>query len=58
MPFLFQNKLELSEDLTKALLALSEDKDIFRGITLFEKLMSHNNEDIDLVNDNLYTKVG
>ena len=37
---------------------LSEDKDIFRGITLFERLMSHDNLDIDLVNDNVYTKVG
>ena len=39
-------------------IALSEDKDIFRGITLFEKLMVHNNSDVDLVSDNVYTKFG
>ena len=37
-------------------MALSEDKDIFRGITPFEKLMEGNNPDIDLVNGNMYTK--
>ena len=39
-------------------IALPEDKDIFRGRTLFEKLMKHNNHNIDLVNDNGYTKFG
>ena len=33
-------------------IALSEDKDIFRGITLFEKQMTHNTPDIDLVSNN------
>ena len=37
-------------------ITLSEDKDIFRSITLYEKLMSHNNPNIDLVSDNEYTK--
>ena len=36
--------------------ALSEDKDIFRCRYLFEKLMAPNNPDVDLVNDNVYTK--
>ena len=39
-------------------IALSEDKDIFRSIILFEKLMAGNNPDVDLVNDNVYTKFG
>ena len=30
-------------------IAISEDKDIFRGITRFERLMAGNNPDIDLV---------
>ena len=30
----------------------------YRGITLFEKLMVHNNPDIDLVSDNEYKKFG
>ena len=38
-------------------IALSEDKYIFRGITLFEKLMAGNNPEIDLVNDNVYKKM-
>ena len=38
-------------------IALSEDKDIFRGITMFEKLMVHNNPDRDLASDNMYTKI-
>ena len=46
-------KLELPED---PVTALPEDKHIFSGITLFEKLMASNNPDIDLVNDNEYTK--
>ena len=37
-------------------IALSEGKDIFRGITLFEKLMAHNNPNVDLVSDNKFTK--
>ena len=37
-------------------IALSEDKDIFRGITLFEKLIVHNNSDVDNISDNKYTK--
>ena len=35
-------------------IALSEDKDI----TVFEKLMVHNDPDIDLVSDNEYTRFG
>ena len=35
---------------------LSENKDIYRGITVFENLMVHNTPDIDLVSDNEYTK--
>ena len=38
-------------------IALSEDKDI-QGITVFEKLMVHNDPDIDLVSDNEYTRFG
>ena len=38
-------------------ITLSEDKDI-RGITVFEKLMVHNDPDIDLVSDNEYTRFG
>ena len=41
-----------------AAIAQSEDKDILRGISLFEKLMACNNSDVDLVNDNVYTKFG
>ena len=41
-----------------SVIPLSEDKDIFIGITLFERLMLHYNLNIDLVNDNVYTKVG
>ena len=37
-------------------IALSEDIDIYT--TVFEKLVVHNNPDIDLVNDNKYTKFG
>ena len=33
-------------------IAISEDKDICRGISLFEKLMTGNNPSIDLENDN------
>ena len=32
-------------------IAIPEDKDIFRGISLFEKLMTCNNPSIDLEND-------
>ena len=39
-------------------IALSEDKDIFWGISLFEKLMACNNPDLDLININVYTKFG
>ena len=39
-------------------IALSEDGDIFWNIALFEKLMAGNNPDVDLLNDNLYTKFG
>ena len=38
-------------------IALSEDKDI-QGTTVFEKLMVHNDRDIDLVSDNEYTRFG
>ena len=38
-------------------MALSEDM-IYRGITVFEKLMVHNNPDIDLVSDNEHTRFG
>ena len=51
-----KHKLELSEDLTIAVV-ISEDKDAFRAITLFEKLMSRNKPYIDLVNDNEFTKI-
>ena len=43
-------------------ITLSEDKDIYRGINVFEKkkhtpkLMVHNNPDIDLVIGNEYKK--
>ena len=46
-------KLKLPENPAKA---LPEDKHIFRGITLFEKLTASTNPDVDLVNDNEYTK--
>ena len=39
-------------------IALSEDKDIFRSMTLFEKLMAGNNPDVDLINGNVHTKFG
>ena len=39
-------------------IAISEDKDTFRGINLFEKLMTSNNPYIDLVNDNEFTTFG
>ena len=39
-------------------MVLSEDKDIFRSITLFDKLMAGNNPDVDLVNGNMYIKFG
>ena len=35
-------------------IALSEDKDIHGGITVFETLMVHYNTDIDFVSDNEY----
>ena len=31
---------------------------IYRGITVFEKLMVHKDPDIDLVSDNEYTRFG
>ena len=39
-------------------IALSEDKDLQGHNSFFEKLMVHNNPDIDLVGDNEYTKYG
>ena len=41
-------------------IALSEDKDIhmYKGITVFEKLVVHNDPDIDLVSDNEYIRFG
>ena len=36
-------------------IAISEDKYILRGITLFANLMAGNNPGVDLVNDNVYT---
>ena len=39
-------------------IALSEGKNIFRGISMFEKLMAHNNPDVDLVSDYAYSKFG
>ena len=39
-------------------IALSEGKNIFRGIPMFEKLMAHNNPDVDLVSDYEYTIFG
>ena len=44
------NRIVRGSDYSPAI-ALSEDNDIFRGITLFEKLMVRNNSDVDLVND-------
>ena len=44
----------MSEDLTIA--PPSEGKYIFRDITMFEKLIAHNDPDVDLVSDNEYTK--
>ena len=35
---------------------MSEGKDIFRSITLLEKLMAGNNQYVALVNGNVYTK--
>ena len=47
-----------SEDLTIALQWNYQRTRVYRGITVFEKLMVHNNPDIDLVGDNEYTKFG
>ena len=46
---------DLSEYLTLAPTQQYQKKYIFRGITLFEKLMACNNPAIGLVNDNKYT---
>ena len=50
------DELDLSVSDFSSNTAMSEDKDIFRGINLFEKLMACNNPAIDLVNDNKYTR--
>ena len=42
-------RYEISDHIYMALL---EDKDTFRGITLFEELTARNSPDIDLANDN------
>ena len=39
-------------------IARSEFKDMFRNITLFEKLMAHNYQDVDIVNDIMYANFG
>ena len=57
MSYLRQNRIVRGSD-NSPTIALPEDKDIIRGITLFEKLMAHNNQDIDIDNDNEYTKFG
>ena len=49
-------QLELSEDLTIAPPLRYQRTKIYRGITLFQKLMMRNNPDVDLVRDNEYTK--
>ena len=51
-------QLELSEDLTIAPPYRFQRTKIYRGLTMFEKLMVHNNPDVDLVSDNEYTKFG
>ena len=54
-----QNKLELSEGLTIALQQRYHWTKIYSGISLFEnKMMVHNNSNIDLVSDNKNTIFG
>ena len=46
----------MSEDLTIAVIALSEDKDIFSSCDETWKKMTIYNPNVDLVNANVYTK--
>ena len=50
-------EVEVSEDLTIAPPWHYQRTRIYRGIAVFEKLMVHNNSDIDLVSDNEYTNL-
>ena len=54
--YILRCELELSEDLTIAPPWRYEWTKIYRSITLFEKLMVHNNPGVDLISDKEFTK--